>query len=112
MPQPTDAELSLIRLSVLTDEAQAQPDLAVTAVQAEALLPIIQEWAAEIAAKPDAPTDKYIRLISSVLTEAQNAFIPGPPGNNGEKSQRPPEGGPEKIEILTMLAELIKILSH
>lgn len=121
MPQPTEAELSLLRLKVLIDDAQSQPELALTADQAKAILSILLDWDNAIASNPDTATESYIDEITAELTDAQNAFVPGPPegmaggagpsGNKGSKSERPPQGGPEKIEISSVLTELIEALS-
>ena len=121
IPQPTEAELALLRLKVLIDEAQSQPELAVTADQAKALLPVLLDWDKAITSNPGAETDAYIEQISAELTDAQNAFIPGPPegmpgesgdsGDKGAKGQRPPQGGPQKIEISSLLSDLIESLS-
>lgn len=119
-PKPTESELSLLRLKGLIDNAQTQPELTISAKQAAAILPILQKWQTTIKSNPYAKTGDYVAAIGAKLTVEQNAYSPQPPvmsggggpsGNNASSGRKPPQGGPGKIEISSLLTELIENLS-
>jgi len=119
-PKPTESEISLLRLKGLIDNAQTQPELAISTEQASALLPILKEWQTAIKSNTNAKTGDYVAAIGAKLTVEQNAYFPQPPvmadgagssGNKSPRGQRPPGGGPREIEITSLLTELIKNIS-
>lgn len=120
MPKPTESELSLLRLKGLIDNARSQPELAIRTDQAAVLLPVLKKWQTAIKSNPYAETGDYVAAIAATLTDEQNAYFPHPPAiaggagpsaNNASSGRKPPRGRPGKIEISSLLTELIENLS-
>lgn len=122
IPMPTEAELSVMRLTRLATQEIEQESLKITTDQASMIVPILDEWLNAIITDTDGDGQTFVDKIALELTLEQMQFIPEqtmnrgngrpPEGEERSQDQRPPRGErPINIAIDDQLAMLITILS-
>ena len=81
-----DTMMVMMKLQMLADSSDIEPELALSAEQVEQFLPVLQEWKSAVEADESADVESYVAKIDELMTEEQRAYMPQRGAMGGNKS--------------------------